>query len=105
VNDKLSVRLLLLVLNFIFVGVYELFLFRHLLALLLCNDLHFLPADGRMHTKSHVFFSCFKLLPLHLSGSLRGGLLCRKQSSLAMYQAVERGSPNTTDYRIYLSEL
>jgi len=29
----------------------------------------------------------------------------RKQSSIAMYEAVERGSPNTTDYRVYFSEL
>ncbi|XP_021929970.1 inorganic pyrophosphatase isoform X2 [Zootermopsis nevadensis] len=54
-----------------------------------------------MHIKSHVLLSCFKLLPLHLCGGLRGCLLVKRQSTLAMYQAVERGSPNTTDYRIY----
>lgn len=75
------------------------------LPLLICDDLHFLPADGRMHIKSHVLLSCFKLLPLHLCGGLRGCLLVKRQSTLAMYQAVERGSPNTTDYRIYFSEL
>ncbi|PNF40599.1 Inorganic pyrophosphatase, partial [Cryptotermes secundus] len=54
-----------------------------------------------MHTKSHVLISCFKRLTPRLFPGARCSYFCRKQSSLAMYQAVERGSPNTTDYRIY----
>jgi hypothetical protein len=58
-----------------------------------------------MLTKSHVLLSRFRVLQLYFTASVRSGYLCRKQSSLAMYEAVERGSPNTTDYRVYFSEL
>ncbi|PSN40145.1 Inorganic pyrophosphatase [Blattella germanica] len=57
-----------------------------------------------MHIKSHVLFSCFKLLPPHLSALLSAtcvGRSVRNISNLAMYQAVERGSPNSPDYKIY----
>jgi len=74
--------------------------------LYLCRiDLHLLPADGRMHTKSYVLISRLKVLQLCSSVSVRSAYQCRKQSSMAMYEAVERGSPNTTDYRVYFSEL
>jgi len=74
--------------------------------LYLCrSDLGHLPADGRMYTKSHVLISRLRLLQVCFTASVRSGYLCRKQSSLAMYEAVERGSPNTTDYRVYFSEL
>ena len=69
------------------------------------NDLHLLPADGRMHSKSHVLLSCFRLLQVRWSGSVRSHYLCQKQLHSAMYEAVERGSLNTTDYRVYFSEL
>ncbi|XP_069700518.1 inorganic pyrophosphatase isoform X1 [Periplaneta americana] len=56
---------------------------------------------AEMHLNSHVFFSCTKLLRLHLFAGTRCRNSFRKLSGLAMYQAIERGSPNTTDYRIY----
>ncbi|GFG31818.1 hypothetical protein Cfor_12395, partial [Coptotermes formosanus] len=65
------------------------------------SDLRLLPADGRMRAKSHVLISRFRLLERRLFGSVSSDYLCRKQSSLAMYEAVERGSPYTTDYRVY----
>lgn len=82
-------------------------LFGNRVALLyLCRiDLGHIPTDGRMHTKSHVLISRLRLLQVCFSASVRSGYLYRKQSSLAMYEAVERGSPNTTDYRVYFSEL
>jgi hypothetical protein len=88
-----------------FTEVQKLLGYRGTLPYLCRIDLHFLPADGRMHIKSHVLISRLRVLQLCLFSSLRSGYLCRKQSRLAMYEAVERGSPNTTDYRVYFSEL